>query len=74
MIAATEIKVGELTVLIREFVMHSEKYSVYDLNQEKKIRFDWKSKQAEMINEGEGDLKKGGLIEIEEIKETLFGK
>jgi len=52
LIAATEIKVGELTVLIREFVMHSEKYSVYDLNQEKKIRFDWKSKQAEMINEG----------------------
>lgn len=73
MIAATEIKVTELTTLVREFVMHSEKYSVYELNQEKKIRFDWKSKQAEIIEEGEKGLK-NETIEIEDIKETLLGK
>ena len=73
MIAATEIKVTELTTLVREFVMHSEKYSVYELNQEKKIRFDWKSKQAEIIEEAEKGLK-NETIEIEDIKETLLGK
>ena len=51
--------------------MNSEKYGVYEMNQKKKIRFDWK--QGEMINEEEGGFKKEA-IEIEEIKETLFHK
>ena len=71
LIAATEIKVWKLTTLIREFVMNSEKYGVYEMNQKKKIRFDWK--QGEMINEEEGGFKKEA-IEIKEIKETLFHK
>lgn len=51
--------------MIREFIMHSEKYSVYEVNKEEKITFDWKNQQNKMINEGNEEIR------IEEIKETL---
>ena len=74
MITATEMKVSQLTVLIREFISCVEKYSIYETNSEKKISFDWKSVKTQIGNEMEeasAATYKKEIIDIEEMKHTI---